>query len=88
MNYAPARCDVRLRFPINLPGGRLESVMLDLDRMAPVNPDDERANIARIIGIPLSLIDEMTESDYVRILLKIEELNNPRLSRGAHLCAV
>lgn len=71
---------MRLRFPVDLPGGRLESVTLDLDRPGRMDPTNKRANIARIIGLPLSLIDELVESDYLRLLLKIEEMNNPRLA--------
>ncbi len=79
----PARCTMRLRFPIDLPGGRLESVVLDLDRPGRMEPANDRANISRIIGLPLSLIDEMAESDYVRLLITIEEMNNPRLALQA-----
>lgn len=78
MTYPPASCELRLRFPVELPGGTIDSVHIDLDR--PGKWRGDLAEVSRITGLPRSVIEEMVEHDYLRVLLKIEELNNPRLA--------
>lgn len=78
MNYPPARCEMRLRFPVELPGGTIDAVHIDLDR--PGKWRGDLAEVSRITGLPTSVLHELVEFDYVRILLKIEEMNAPRLT--------
>jgi hypothetical protein len=74
----PGRATIGLVYPIEIPGGTLDKVTIDLDR--PGSWGGDRPVISRITGLPAAVLDDMAEFDYVAILLKIEQLNAPRLA--------
>ena len=78
MTFAPARAECRLVYPIEVPGGSIDTVRIDLDR--PGRWPGERGEISRITGPPASVFDEMAEFDYVSILLAIDRMNAPRVA--------
>lgn len=74
----PARATIPLRFPLALPGGTIDAVHIDIDR--PGRWGGDRPVISRITALSEDTLDRLAEHDYLRVLLKIEELNAPRLA--------
>ncbi len=74
----PGRATIPLRFPLALPGGTIDQVHIDLDR--PGHWRGDRPVISRITALSEDTLDRLAEHDYLRVLLKIEELNEPRLA--------
>ena len=69
---------ITLRFPIELPGGTIDHVIVDYNRkgltLGKLDPEIGLISIA--LGLPVSVVREIDEYDYIRILLEGERLGN------------
>ena len=76
---------IPLAFPVELPGGRIDAVTIDLDRRATFvgRIGHDLRHISRITALPPPVLGELAEFDYLKILLAIEEMNAPRLAAEA-----